>query len=1118
MSSNGPSSGQALANIQRAFESFQQTVKHDDARTFSSTALHDVWRAAKDVESTLAARQKARNLSKIQPFLDGLEHYSKAIEVLCNGTPYLPWIWPPIKLCLIIASDSIDAFEKLIQAYADIGEALPRFGLLADALKGNQDFQNVLALYYCDILSFHQRAYRLFTQNAWQRFFNTAWKRFDIHFSSILDDLKKHRNLVDAEANAHSIASIRQIAATCHDLREKAAEEAAAREKQRTDMLLPSVLAWLDVGSALDEDKIQRSSETCHPGSCLWFLNHNAVKRCLAQGSKNNKLWIHGKPGSGKSVLSVQLAQDLKSQLYSTVVFYMCDFRIADRNTRSTILRHVVAQLIAQHPDLAAFVQEEYMLKRREPSATCLKELIAALSSNLKSTRIIIDGLDESPIKEHQTLLKDLLSIVDDVSKTSKCTLMLFSRGIPTIDRLLKKQQRINLDGETEAVRGAIRMYVKHEISKFINEQDYLILTSVDIGNLEESIVEKADGMFLWVRLVLESLENIHSMHELRSHVEQLPKGLEAAYARVLHQFDTDLTDVKKTQIKRIFGWIAFAEQPLTIQEVLNGVVYSTEPYSLDEYTALTQAVLDLAKPLVEITPHGTISFVHFTVKEYVLHKDSGQTGPYLDRTLALRNIVLASCLSLWDSLDLVDPAVNQADALLRILKGHFSLQPYIAKNWLLHFQQFSKFASGDDGTCDDQLLTALWRLIHRHALLTAARNVSPPPLLIELRRTDLLQRVQEIPDCYVQVRWVMDESYMPSTDGRGQPQQDPNHDFDDATSLQPLCLVLEATRVLTSHMEDLMKPDAASRYSGIDPQMLDSFRNLNAPRALTCRVPDCSRRLDSYPDEAARDIHEHTHADRYLCSELSCTFNSAMGFGSAKALAAHRKRFHGESLPHIPVFRRTGIARSTSSGGRQAALRGGALQVQVTPDLQVQHMQQADAARQQGRQNSVVQQTDLQSIHSNLMTPGWRQDDNPKLPTGLERDRLPASYSDRQIYMSPPKFSNGFAPPSRASLVERSLERRDPFNQESVPPNSGLEEFEAIEKYQFPALYPDDQISNNERADYMSPPEINIDFAPPSLERSLERRDLFDQESFTELRVPPNGVRNIAQQARSQS
>lgn len=250
---------------------------------------------------------------------------------------------------------------------------------------------------------------------------------------------------------------------------------------------------------------------------------------------------------TGKSVLSAQLAQYLKSQLDSTVVFYMCDFRIADRNTRTTILRHIVAQLIVEHPDFASFVQEEYMLKRREPSATCLKELIAALSSNLKSTRIIIDGLDESPIKEHQTLLKDLLFIVDDVSKTSNCTIMLFSRSIPTIERLLKKHQRINLDEETEAVRNAIGMYVKHEVSKFSNEQDYLVLTSDDVEKLEEDIVEKADGecfmytrsrltqsslypgMFLWVRLVLESLENIHSMHELRSHVERLPKGLEEA-------------------------------------------------------------------------------------------------------------------------------------------------------------------------------------------------------------------------------------------------------------------------------------------------------------------------------------------------------------------------------------------------------------------------------------------------------------------------------------------------------------------------------------------------------------------------------------------------------------
>ena len=90
---NGANSGQALASIQKAFEAFERTVKKDDARIFSSTELRDVWKAAREVEAKLVAKQKARNLRKIQPFLNGLEHYSKSIEVLCNGTPYLPWIW-----------------------------------------------------------------------------------------------------------------------------------------------------------------------------------------------------------------------------------------------------------------------------------------------------------------------------------------------------------------------------------------------------------------------------------------------------------------------------------------------------------------------------------------------------------------------------------------------------------------------------------------------------------------------------------------------------------------------------------------------------------------------------------------------------------------------------------------------------------------------------------------------------------------------------------------------------------------------------------------------------------------------------------------------------------------
>jgi len=86
-------SGQARLTIEEAFDRFATTVTPDDRRQFQDTRLEDVRIAAIQIEEELAARRAMRNMRRLYPFLQGLEHYSKSIEVLCNGTPYLPWIW-----------------------------------------------------------------------------------------------------------------------------------------------------------------------------------------------------------------------------------------------------------------------------------------------------------------------------------------------------------------------------------------------------------------------------------------------------------------------------------------------------------------------------------------------------------------------------------------------------------------------------------------------------------------------------------------------------------------------------------------------------------------------------------------------------------------------------------------------------------------------------------------------------------------------------------------------------------------------------------------------------------------------------------------------------------------
>lgn len=85
--------GQTPPAFEAAFNRLKQTVTPHDAIRFQSTTLEDVWKSARDIERVQKQRQSLRNLARIKPLLDGLEKYSKTIEVLCNGTPFLPWVW-----------------------------------------------------------------------------------------------------------------------------------------------------------------------------------------------------------------------------------------------------------------------------------------------------------------------------------------------------------------------------------------------------------------------------------------------------------------------------------------------------------------------------------------------------------------------------------------------------------------------------------------------------------------------------------------------------------------------------------------------------------------------------------------------------------------------------------------------------------------------------------------------------------------------------------------------------------------------------------------------------------------------------------------------------------------
>lgn len=155
-----PVSAPARQIIREAFEDLERTITPADSRDFRVSSLQQVRDAALEIERQLAARGSLRNMRRLMPLFAGMEHYSNVMDILCNGTPYLSWIWAPVALILRIASEYVEAFEQIIKGYSQLAASLGRFEILGNTFIGNTDFQQTMAVFYADIMQFHKHAYK----------------------------------------------------------------------------------------------------------------------------------------------------------------------------------------------------------------------------------------------------------------------------------------------------------------------------------------------------------------------------------------------------------------------------------------------------------------------------------------------------------------------------------------------------------------------------------------------------------------------------------------------------------------------------------------------------------------------------------------------------------------------------------------------------------------------------------------------------------------------------------------------------------------------------------------------------------------------------------------------
>ncbi|CAI6339389.1 unnamed protein product [Periconia digitata] len=268
--------------------------------------------------------------------------------------------------------------------------------------------------------------------------------------------------------------------------------------------------------------------------------------------SKTGVFWISGKAGSGKSTLMKYLMQDRRLrqalELWAGNVpliitsFYFWNPGDAIQKSQEGLFRTLIAEALYQEPELGPILFPDlYQTDSNWESFPTFHQLRRAfLNLTTQSVTpleiaLVIDGLDEfQPTDASYTELADLFLTT---SESSNIKAILSSRPLSAFEAAFSDCPKLRLQDLT---KHDIEIYIADRLGSHPRVVELSQDDPIGIGMLRSEILSAASGVFLWVKLavdsLLEGLQNFDLLEDLRARLKAIPRDLEQLFQRMLNQ------------------------------------------------------------------------------------------------------------------------------------------------------------------------------------------------------------------------------------------------------------------------------------------------------------------------------------------------------------------------------------------------------------------------------------------------------------------------------------------------------------------------------------------------------------------------------------------------------
>ncbi|KAI9881508.1 MAG: hypothetical protein M1830_000071 [Pleopsidium flavum] len=422
------------------------------------------------------------------------------------------------------------------------------------------------------------------------------------------------------------------------------------------------------------------------PSTGSWFL----MSEQFADWKTNphSLLWIYGIPGCGKTILCSTIIENVLCQCQHdpamAVAYFYFDFNDNEKQQYDKMIRSLITQLSMQCKSMPEALESLFSSHRKNGQQPVVSALLATLQQvfqEFRETFIILDALDECTEKD------ELLSLIEGLPQRNmgELHILVASRREFEFEEGLRPLVTHQVCIQDALIRADIDLLIREHLQNDSRLKRWPVNLRKEI---EETLINQAHGMFLWVVCQLNMLRKCQTPIAAQRALKTLPTSLDATYDRILMNIDNEFSK----EVFMVLHWLAFSARPVRLEEVaevfaidLNGHPrFRSDSRLLDPQglPEICSALVTVSSVTVEGQRGGIeeLKFVHYSVKEYLVSKQiqHGPAARFSIQEISAHKLIAECCLAYLLQFDKSRPLTTQTNE-------EFPLARYAAEYWTHH-------------------------------------------------------------------------------------------------------------------------------------------------------------------------------------------------------------------------------------------------------------------------------------------------------------------------------------------------------------------------------------------------------------------------------------------------